>query len=182
VRRIIEPLSISDQWSFVMSEVETPAVNDWKKEASTQAIQAVSQVEEITEKSTRSASETMTHTAEEQREVMNKAAEQFGNAGRGFAQGSAEKLHTLMTFAGMAQGGAQDLQGCLHGLVEGVMRTNLRLAQEIFLVESPRAFVELQQRFVRDYFDAFQQGVSALIRATERISATEVGHPPHKTA
>jgi hypothetical protein len=88
-------------------------------------------------------------------------------------------MHVLMmmTFAGMAQGGAQDLQGFLNGLVEGVIRTNLRLAQEIFLVESPRAFVELQQRFVYDYLEAFQQGVSALIRATERTRVAEIGQP-----
>jgi hypothetical protein len=35
---------------------------------------------------------------------------------------------------------------------------------------------------VRDYFDAFQQGVAALIRAAERTSAPELGHPPHQTA
>jgi len=44
-------------------------------------------------------------------------------------------------------------------------------------VESPRAFVELQQRFVYDYLEAFQQGVSALIRATERTRVAEIGQP-----
>jgi hypothetical protein len=92
---------------------------------------------------------------------------------------SAEKMRTLVTFAGMAQGGAQDLQGCLNGLVAGEMRTNLRLAQEIFLVESPRAFAELQQRFMHDYFAAVHQGISALIRATEPISA-EIERPPEQ--
>jgi hypothetical protein len=140
-----------------MSETETN-IACWRNE--------VSQIESVATDTMRSTSEAMRRNAEGQRELMDEAADQFGDASRGFVQHGAEKMHTLMTFAGMAQGGAQDLQGCLNGLVEGVIRTNLRLAQEIFLVQSPRAFVELQQRFLRDYFDVFQQGASAIIRAT----------------
>ncbi len=141
-----------------MSEAATQNgrnVTSWKDETS----QAVSQTVQST-------NEAMTHGAEARREFMCEAANQFGQAGRMFAHNSAEKMHTLMTFAGMAQASAQDLQGCFNGLVEGVIRTNLRLAQEIFLVESPRAFVDLQQRFMHDYFVAFEQGISTLIRAT----------------
>jgi hypothetical protein len=158
-----------------MRETETN-ITAWQREA---APQAVSQIESAATDTMRSASEAMTRNADGQRETMDKAAEQFGDASRGLAQDSAEKMHVLMmmTFAGMAQGGAQDLQGFLNGLVEGVIRTNLRLAQEIFLVESPRAFVELQQRFVYDYLEAFQQGVSALIRATERTRVAEIEQP-----
>jgi hypothetical protein len=150
-----------------MSETETN-IASWRNE--------VSQIESVATDTMRSTGEAMTQNAERQRELMNKAADQFGDASHGLVQNNAEKMHTLMTFAGMAQGGAQDLQGCLNGLVHGVIRTNLRLAQEIFLVESPRAFVELQQRFMHDYFEAFQQGVSALVRATQPVSA-EIEHP-----
>jgi Phasin protein len=149
----------------LMSETETN-IAAWQKE--------VSQIESVATETMQSTSETMTRNAEKQREVLERAAEQFGDTSRGFVQHNAEKMHTLMAFGGMAQGGAQDLQSCLNGLVEGVIRTNLRLAQEIFLVESPRAFVELQQRFLRDYFDVFQQDAAALIRATEHASVPEM--------
>jgi hypothetical protein len=148
----------------LMSETETN-IAAWQKE--------VSQIESVATETMQSTSEAMTRSADKQREVL-RAAEQFGDTNRGFAQHNAEKMHTLMAFGGIAQGGAQDLQSCLNGLVEGVIRTNLRLAQEIFLVESPRAFVELQQRFLRDYFDVFQQGAAALIRATEHASVPEM--------
>jgi hypothetical protein len=151
-----------------MSEAKTSIgqnIVPWKSEASEQAMLAVSRAEEAAD-SIRSATEWMTQGAEGQREFVRNAAEQFGDASRSFADGNAEKMHTLLTFASSVEGGFQDLQECLAGLVEGVVRTNLRLAQEMFLVESPRAFAELQQRFMREYFDAFEQGAAALIRAT----------------
>lgn len=150
-----------------MSEAETSIGQNTvprKNEASEQAMLAVSRVEEAAVDSMQSATDAMTRGAEEQREFAHDAAEKFGEAGRTLAQSSAEKMHTLLTFAGSA--GLQDMQACMTSLVEGVVRTNLRLAQEMFLVESPRAFLELQQRFMREYFDAFQQGAAALIRAT----------------
>ena len=60
---------------------------------------------------------------------------------------------------------------------EPVIRTNLRIAQEIFLVESPRAMVELQQRFTRDYFEAYHRGISALIRVANEASEQGVPRP-----
>jgi hypothetical protein len=151
-----------------MSETETN-IAVWQKEVPRQV---VSQIESVATDTMRSASEMMTRTAEGQREAMDNAAEQFGEASRNFAHGNAEKMHTLLTFATTAHGGLHDLQECLTSLVEGVVRTNLRLAQEMFLVESPRAFAELQQRFLREYFDAFQQGAAALMRATAHSEET----------
>jgi hypothetical protein len=156
-----------------MSDSETPVgqnITPWQKEMPKRAIEAVSDVENAAVEATHSATDTMTRNAEGQREAMNEAAARFEDASHKLGQGNAEKMHAMMTFAGMVQTGAHDLQSCLSGVVEGVIRTNLRLAQEIFLVESPRAFVELHQRFVREYFDTFQQGVSALMRATEQPS------------
>jgi hypothetical protein len=106
---------------------------------------------------------------EKRREFVRDAAGQFGEASRGFVEDSAAKPDSLLRFAGCAHGGPENLQGFLAGLVEGVVRTNLRLAQELLLVESPGAFIELQQRFMREYFDAFQHGADALIRITNRF-------------
>jgi hypothetical protein len=53
-------------------------------------------------------------------------------------------------------------------LVESVVRTNLRLAQAMLLVESSRAFVELRQQFLRELFDVLQQGMSIFSRAARQ--------------
>jgi hypothetical protein len=160
-----------------MNEAETMTVGrniiDWKHEASQQAISAASQAADVATSTAQSAEAAMTRGADQQREFVRESARSFGEARRDLGQGSAEKMHTLLSFASMTQGGLLDLQDCLTGLLEGVVRTNLRLAQEIFLVESPRAFAELQQRFLREYFDAFQEGAAALIHATshpEKVS------------
>ncbi len=48
------------------------------------------------------------------------------------------------------------------------MRTNLTLMEEMFKVKSPQAYIELQQRFVRDYLDGLLEGVTLLVRAARR--------------
>jgi hypothetical protein len=111
--------------------------------------------------------------AETQREFLRKAAEQFENVSRKVAQatkGTTEDMRTFMTLPNAAQGGLQDLQQSLTGLVEGVVRTNLQAAQEMFQLANPEAFVELQQRFMRDYLDALMQGTATLVRATRRAA------------
>jgi len=111
--------------------------------------------------------------AESQREFLQKASQQFEEMSRKVAeaaQGNTENLRTLMTLPNAAQGGLQDLQQSVTGLVEGVVRTNLRAAQEMFQLANPGAFVELQQRFLREYMDALMQGTATLVRATRRTA------------
>lgn len=111
--------------------------------------------------------------AESQREFLQKASQQFEEMSRKVAeaaQGNTENLRTLMTLPNAAQGGLQDLQQSVTGLVEGVVRTNLRAAQEMFQLANPGAFVELQQRFMREYMDALMQGTATLVRATRRTA------------
>jgi hypothetical protein len=88
-----------------------------------------------------------------------KAAEQFGRY----------EPHMLLA-APPVHGESPDLQTYLTGLVEGVVRTNLRLAEELFLVDSPQAFAHLQQRFVCEYLTTFQRGIAALMHATNSIT------------
>jgi hypothetical protein len=56
------------------------------------------------------------------------------------------------------------------GLFEGVVRTNLRAAQELFRLANPAPFVELQQRFAREYTDALLQNSATLVRAVRRTA------------
>ena len=117
--------------------------------------------------------------ADSQRQFMQKAAQQFEEASRKLAQaaqGSTEDLRTFMALPTAARGGLQDLQQSMTGLIEGVVRTNLQATQELFQLANPSAFVELQQRFVREYLDVLLQGTATLVRATRR-TADETLHP-----
>jgi hypothetical protein len=69
-----------------------------------------------------------------------------------------------------AEGGLRDLQQGVAGLFEGVLRTNLRVAQEVFRMGDPAAVIELQQRFVREYMDALLQGGATAARAVRRTA------------
>ena len=149
-----------------MSEADPNAVA-WAKEASPLAIQAVSQAEDVA-RTISSAAEAIARAADRQPDGSSKTPRQFEDASRHPADGNTDQVHALLSLASTSLGGLEDLQQCLSGLVESVIRTNLRLAQEMFLVESPRALAELQLRFLHEYFDAMQQGAAVLIRATRR--------------
>ena len=86
------------------------------------------------------------------------------------AQGTAEDMRTLMALPAVADRGLQDLHRGLTGLIEGVVQTNLRATQELFRLSSPAAFVELQQRFVRDYMSALMEGSAAFVRAVRQTA------------
>src|SRR5918994_4730353 len=95
--------------------------------------------------------------AEAQRRLVQDAAKQFEEASRKVAeaaQGTTENIRCLMALPNAAEGGLRDLQQGMAGLVEGVTRTNLRAAQELFRLANPAPIVELQQRFVRGYTDS----------------------------
>ena len=111
--------------------------------------------------------------ADSQREVVQQAAERFQEVSQKVAeaaQSNAENLRALMTLPSSAQGGLQDLQQSVVGLVEGVVRTNLRATQELFQLANPVAYVELQQRFAREYLNALMEGTATLVRATRRTA------------
>jgi hypothetical protein len=111
--------------------------------------------------------------AESQRRFVQDAAERFEEVSRKVAQavqGTTEDVRTLMVLPNAAKGGLQDLQQSVTGLVEGVVQTNLRATQELFRLANPSAFVELQQRFMREYLDTLLQGSATLIRAVRRTA------------
>ena len=86
----------------------------------------------------------------------------------------------------------------MTGLVEGVVQTNLRAAQELFRLADPAPIVELQQRFVREYTDTLLQNSATLARAFRRTAeeslrpleeqirqsgkASDEGQPRYQTA
>src|SRR5215210_7255578 len=98
--------------------------------------------------------------AESQRQIVQDAAERFEEVSRKVAeatQGTTENVRRLFALPNAAEGGLRDLQQGMVGLVEGVVQTNLRVAQELFRLSNPAPIVELQQRFVREYTDTLVQ-------------------------
>jgi len=117
--------------------------------------------------------------AETQRRLVQDTAQQFEEVSRKvaeFAQGTTENIRCLMALPNAAEGGLRDLQQGMAGLIEGVTRTNLRAAQELFRLANPAPIVELQQRFVREYTDTLLQNSATLARAFRR-TAEESLHP-----
>ena len=111
--------------------------------------------------------------AEGQRELMQTAAQHLQQANHKAAeaaQGTAEAMRSLAVLPKAANGGLQDMQRGVAGLVESIMQTNLRAAQGMFQLADPSALIELQQRLVRDYLDTVVQGTAILVRATHRAA------------
>ena len=110
---------------------------------------------------------------ESQRQIVQDAAQRFEEVSRKIAeatQGTTENVRRLMALPNAAEGGLRDLQQGVTGLFEGVVRTNLRVAQELFRLSNPAPFVELHQRFVREYTDALVQNGATLVRAVRRTA------------
>jgi hypothetical protein len=118
------------------------------------------------------------HMAESQQQIIQNAAEQFEQFSRKVAQavqGSSEDVRSLMMLPSAARGGLQDLQQGVTGLIEGIVHTNLQATQELFRLTNPSAYVELQQRFVRQYLDALIENSVNLVRAVRRTADETLG-------
>jgi hypothetical protein len=116
--------------------------------------------------------------ADSQQQIVQNAAEQFEQLSRKVAQAvqsTSEDVHSLMVVPGAARGGLQDLQQGMTGLIEGITRTNLRAAQELFQLANPGAYVELQYRFVRQYLDTLIENSVTLVRAVRRTADETLG-------
>jgi hypothetical protein len=110
---------------------------------------------------------------ESQRQIVQDAAQRFEEVSRKVAdaaRGTTENVRQLMALPNAAEGGLRDLQQGVAGLVEGVVRTNLRAAQELFRLANPAPVVELQQRFAREYTDTLLRNSAVLVRAVRRTA------------
>ena len=110
---------------------------------------------------------------ESQRRIVQDAAQRLEEVSRKVAdaaKGTTENVRQLMALPNAAEGGLRDLQQGVTGLIEGVVRTNLRVAQEMFRLANPAPFVELQQRFARGYTDTLLRNTATLVRAVRRTA------------
>jgi hypothetical protein len=111
--------------------------------------------------------------ADAQRQIAQDAAQRFEEVSRKVAEatkGTTENVRQLMALPNAAEGGLRDMQQGVTGLVEGVVQTNLRAAQELFRLANPAPFVELQQRFAREYTDTVLRNSATLVRAMRRTA------------
>src|SRR5918993_1292900 len=111
--------------------------------------------------------------AEAQRQIAQDTAQRFEEVSRKVAeaaQGTTENVRRLMALPNAAEGGLRDLQQGVTGLFEGMVQTNLRVAQAVFRLANPAPFVELQQRFVREYTDTLLRNSAVLVRAVRRTA------------
>ena len=110
---------------------------------------------------------------ESQRQIAQDAAQRFEEVSRKVAEatrGTTENVRQLMALPNAAEGGLRDLQQGVTSLVEGVVQTNLRAVQELFRLANPAPFVELQQRFAREYTDTLLRNSATLVRAVRRTA------------
>ena len=82
----------------------------------------------------------------------------------------AHDISRLMMMPRTAGGGLQDMQNAMGQLMNGVMRTNLRMTQEMFRRANPGAVVEIQGSFMRDYLETLVEGGATMLRATRRTA------------
>jgi Phasin protein len=111
--------------------------------------------------------------AESQRQIVQDAAQRMEEVSRKVAEaarGTTENVRRFLSLPNSAEGGLRDLQQGVTSLVEGVVQTNLRAAREVFRLADPAPFVELQQRFAREYTDAVLQNSAVLVRAVRRTA------------
>ena len=111
--------------------------------------------------------------AARQTRLVQGAAEEVEKTGRGFA-GMVEEatagMRSLIAPPNLSANNLQEAQQAVSKLVEAVMDTNMRFADELLRRTGPSAVVDLQRRFLREYFDALAQGGTLLLRAARQAA------------
>ncbi|MDI3308709.1 MAG: CBS domain-containing protein [Acetobacteraceae bacterium] len=108
-----------------------------------------------------------------QEHILNQAAREVQMAGRGLAEmveETTEGIRSLMAMPGFSGDGMREAQQAVSRLMDGVIATNLRLTRELMHHAGPSAFIGLQRRFVRDWFDALAEGGTVLLHATRQAA------------
>jgi CBS domain-containing protein len=111
--------------------------------------------------------------AQQQSRLVQGAAQEVEKTGRslaGMVEEAAAGMRSLMGAPGFNPSGFQDAQQAVSKLVEGVMQTNMRFADELLRRTGPSAVVDLQRQFLREYFDALAQGGTLLLRAARQAA------------
>jgi CBS domain-containing protein len=111
--------------------------------------------------------------AQGQNRFVQGAAQEVEKTGRslaGMVEEAAAGMRSLMGAQGFNASGFQEAQQALSQLVQGVMQTNMRFADELLRRTGPSTVVDLQRQFMREYFDALAQGGTLLLRAARQAA------------
>lgn len=135
-----------------------------------------------------SGAETMRRGGDAGAEMSRRRAQEVSEGGRRFAEETAhgmeetaertaemlrrmaQDISRLMMMPRSAGGGLQDMQDAMGQLMSGMMRTNLRMTQEMFRRSNPTNVVELQGAFMHEYLEALVEGGATVLRATRRTA------------
>jgi CBS domain-containing protein len=85
-------------------------------------------------------------------------------------QESARDMRTLFALRAMSRDGLEQMREGVGILVEGVLRTNMRMVEELFRMASPSNTVELQRRMGAEYLDTMLHSSVKLLRAARHAA------------
>ncbi len=111
--------------------------------------------------------------ADEHRRFVENTTEQLERTARTVAQAVQERaqdVRTLMVLPRVSGEGFGDMQQGLERLVQGVIQTNLRSAEQLFQLADAGRFVAAQQQFVREYLGTLFEGTTILVRSVRQLA------------
>jgi hypothetical protein len=111
--------------------------------------------------------------AEGQRRIGHVAFDGIAESGRkaaDLARDGADDFRLLMTLPACACNGTQDFHRNMNGLLEGVLQTNVRLAEDMLQLANLVPVVEMQRRFIDHYFGALMEGSASILRVMRQTS------------
>jgi CBS domain-containing protein len=111
--------------------------------------------------------------AEEHRRFVESTTEQLERTARVMAQAVQERaqdVRTMMVLPRVSGEGLGDMQQGFERLVQGVIQTNLRSAEQLFRLADTGRFVAAQQQFLREYLSTLFEGTTILVRSVRQLA------------
>ena len=111
--------------------------------------------------------------AEEHRRFVESTTEQLERTARVMAQAVQERaqdVRTMMVLPRVSGEGLGDMQQGFERLVQGVIQTNLRSAEQLFRLADTGRFVAAQQQFLREYLGTLFEGTTILVRSVRQLA------------
>ena len=107
------------------------------------------------------------------------AAEEIGASVTRLMQETTRGMRAAMLLPVAPGAGFGEMQQAFTEMLAGMMRNNIRLAQEVLRIYGPQDNLDLMQRIMRHWSDAALQHQSAMLRLMQPVSS-EASHPGEK--
>jgi CBS domain len=79
-------------------------------------------------------------------------------------------MRRMLLLPRLAGGGMQEAQQAMAALLDGVLRTNLRMARDIARMADPTSVLDMQRRFMREHLEAMMEGSARILRAARHAA------------